>query len=63
MRAVLLLSNVCADGSEWLKPCVKELFSCKLADSNREYSVAEKCLHSLRYHPFSRRLLHLLLRK
>lgn len=42
-------NRVCADGSEWLQPNVKEFFSCKLKDNNREYSWIEKKWHSLRY--------------
>ena len=44
-----LRNRVCTDGSEWLKPNVKEFFSCKLKDNNREYSWLEKKVHTLRY--------------
>lgn len=44
-----LRNRVCADGTEWLQPNVKEFFSCKLKDNNREYSYWEKVFHRLRY--------------
>lgn len=51
-----LRNRVCADGSEWLKPNVKNFFSCKLKDNNREYSWLEKAFHTLRYCPSIRKL-------
>lgn len=39
----------CTDGSEWLKPEVKEFFSSKLKDSNRQYSWWRKLWHHMRY--------------
>ncbi len=50
-----LRNRVCADGSEWLKPNVKDFFSCKLKDANREYSWAEKKWHSLKYQQLVRK--------
>lgn len=44
-----LRNRVCADGSEWLKPNVKEFFSCKLKDNNEQYSSFQKLLHQCRY--------------
>lgn len=51
-----LRNRVCADGSEWLRPNVKEFFSCKLKDNNREYSWVEKAFHTLRYSKTARGL-------
>lgn len=42
-------NRVCNDGTEWLKPNVKEFFSCKLKDNNEQYSPLQQKLHSLRY--------------
>lgn len=38
-----------ADGTEWLKPLMKQFMSEKLENSNKKYSVFQKLLHSLRY--------------
>lgn len=46
-----LRNRVCNDGTEWLKPNVKQFFSCKLKDTNKEYNWLEKKLHTLRYNP------------
>ena len=46
-----LRNRVCADGSEWLKPNMKDFFSNKLKDNNREYSWFAKQFHTLRYSP------------
>lgn len=35
-------NRVCRDGSEWLKPTFKALFSSRLKDNNNEYSTLEK---------------------
>lgn len=35
-------NRVCLDGSEWLKPRVKEFYNSKLIESNSEYDVATK---------------------
>lgn len=51
-----LRNRVCVDGSEWLKPNVKEFFSCKLKDNNREYSAVERLFHTLRYSDAANRL-------
>ena len=55
-----LRNRVCVDGSEWLKPNVKEFFSCKLKDNNREYSAVERLFHTLRYSDAANRLKSLL---
>ncbi len=44
-----LRNRKCLDGSEWLKPNVKEFFSCKLKNANSEYGSFKKMLHSLGY--------------
>ena len=55
-----LRNRVCTDGSEWLKPNVREFFSCKLKDNNREYSWAEKVFHTLRYCEIARKLKNII---
>lgn len=55
-----LRNRVCADGSEWLKPNVKEFFSCKLKDNNREYSWGEKAFHTIRYCETARKLKNII---
>ena len=35
-------NRVCADGTEWLRPDVKEMMSSRLWESNKEYSFAKK---------------------
>lgn len=37
-----LRNRICADGSEWLKPEMKEFMNTKLKDTNMEYSEQEK---------------------
>ena len=39
----------CVDGTEWLKPKVKEFFSGKLKDANQQYPWWRKLWHRLRY--------------
>lgn len=35
-------NRVCKDGTEWLQPKVKQFFSSKLKESNKEYSLLKK---------------------
>ena len=44
-----LRNRVCLDGTEWLKPKVKAFFSCKLKDTNKEYSSAQKFWHAIKF--------------
>ena len=37
-------NRVCTDGSEWLQPKMKEFFSTKLKESNKEYSLLQKII-------------------
>lgn len=40
----VLRNRVCADGSEWLKPRMKEFMHQRLRDNNAEYSMLQKFL-------------------
>ena len=39
-------NRICADGSEWLQPKVKEFFSSKLNETNKEYNFVKKLFYS-----------------
>lgn len=40
-------NRVCADGSEWLNPCMKAFLSQKLRENNEEYTSFQKFVHGL----------------
>ena len=42
-------NRVCADNTEWLTPEVKEFFSSRLCESNREYNAIEKFWFETKY--------------
>lgn len=42
-------NRVCTDGSEWLKPKMKEFLSSKLEESNKEYNFIKKILMKGKY--------------
>lgn len=58
-------NRICRDGSQWLKPKIKEFFHQKFCDNNDEYSMARKvCINAemkmrrfVKYHPHLRRAL------
>jgi hypothetical protein len=45
----ILRNRVCLDGSEWLKPEMKEFMSHKLYESNKEYSSVKKTINNFNY--------------
>lgn len=46
-------NRICEDGSEWLKPTFKELFSHRLQDSHRSYSLPQRIFTDLRVAPIA----------
>ncbi|MBE6024855.1 MAG: radical SAM protein [Cellulosilyticum sp.] len=44
-----LRNRVCADGSEWLTPTIKEAFSSKLVEQNKEHSWLQKKITNYKY--------------
>lgn len=57
-----LRNRVCSDGSEWLKTNVKEFFSCKLKDNNKQMNACEKWWHGIMHNAASRKLKSLAFR-
>lgn len=53
-------NRICADGSEWLKPSFKLIFSQKFAESHQEYSLGRKFLTELSVKPVAtlKRIVH-----
>lgn len=44
-------NRVCKDGSEWLKPSIKEIFCSRLGDTNSEYSLVKKMITEFEVYP------------
>lgn len=45
----MLRNRICKDGSEWLKPTMKQVMSTKLKNTNMEYSSGQKARNEKRY--------------
>lgn len=41
-------NRICKDGSEWLKPKMKEFFSSKFEESNKEYNLFKKFINKIK---------------
>lgn len=46
-------NRVCKDGSEWLKPTFKELFSSRLEDTHQKYSLPKRLQTDLKVGPIA----------
>ncbi len=52
-----LRNRVCNDGSEWLSPEIKEFYSSKLYQTNKEYSKRKKILINLKNSFISKKIM------